>query len=227
MKKLLLWDIDGTLVDVDGAGRRAFIAALRECFGIVEASLQSVEFEGRTDTHIIKQLLEFNGLSINEENHRALESGYVRNINRELSLGRPRVLPGVKEILHGVEQRSDLYQGLLTGNTPAGAHTKMEFLGISSYFTFGGYGDEHCERHAIGIDALQRATEFSGHNFDPECVYVIGDTPHDIACGQALDVRTIAVATGNTSAEELNKLQPTALFNDFSNAAAFFAVIDG
>ncbi len=227
MLKLLLWDVDGTLVDVDGAGRRAFIAAMRECFGIAEASLQSVEFDGRTDTHIIKQLLDLYDLSFNEENHRALESGYVRNIDRELSLGRPRVLPGVKEILNGVEERPDLFQGLLTGNTTAGARTKMEFFGISSYFPFGGYGDEHFDRHAIGIDALQRASEYSGHNFDPECVYVIGDTPHDITCGQALGARTIAVATGKTSAEGLNQLQPTALFNEFCNAEEFFAVIDG
>ena len=227
MKKLLLWDVDGTLVDVDGAGRRAFIAAMRECFDIVVASLQSVEFDGRTDTHIIKQLLEFYGLSFNEENHRALESGYIRNIARELSLGKPRVLPGVKEIIHTVEQRSDLFQGLLTGNTPAGARTKMKFFGISGYFPFGGFGDEHFDRHAIGLDALRSASEYNGYNFEPECVFVIGDTPHDITCGKALGTRTIAVATGKTSAEELNQLQPTALFNDFSNADEFFAVIDG
>lgn len=226
MKKLLLWDLDGTLVDADGAGRRAIIEALRKSFNFT-ASLKRLAFIGRTDRHIMDWVFKLADLPNTEENRKRLKDNYLRYLKAELPRGNSRLLPGAREVLETVHRRPEIIQGVLTGNIVDGARAKLEFHGISGYFPFGGYGDEHCERHAIGLEAMQRATEYSGHTFEPECVYVIGDTTHDIACGKAMGAKTIALSTGFVSAAKLRQLEPTALLAGLDDSDAFFAAIDG
>jgi phosphoglycolate phosphatase-like HAD superfamily hydrolase len=135
-------------------------------------------------------------------------------------------LPGILELLETLRTRSDVVQGLLTGNLQRGAEVKLTHHQVWHYFEFGAYADDSPSRNDLGPHALRRAKERHALEFDPADTFIIGDTPHDIECGKVIGARTIAVATGKFSVEELAGHQPTAVFQDFSDTTAFLRVID-
>ena len=126
------------------------------------------------------------------------------------------MLPGVREVLAALTARGDVAQGLLTGNMRAGARAKLEHHSLWNTFAFGAFADDSEHRNELGPHALRRAREHHGVEFRAENTWIIGDTPHDIACGRAIGARTLAVATGGCSLEELSRHQPTALVADLS-----------
>lgn len=225
--KLLLWDIDGTILCGGQAGERALIASMKDCFGIT-ATLDAVDYRGRTDVRIAHMLCECYHLEPTQKNIHDFTEGYLTHLAKELPRSRHgRLLPGVLSILETVRQRSDIAQGLLTGNLSRGARLKLEHFNAWHYFEFGAFGDNTHHRNELAPHALQQAKEKTGADFLPENVFVIGDTPHDIACGRAIQAKTIAVATGAYSRDELAQHNPTALFSDFNDNNAFFAIVDG
>jgi phosphoglycolate phosphatase-like HAD superfamily hydrolase len=215
-RRLLLWDIDGTLISTGAAGHGAIGRATAERFG-GDGSLEDVEIAGRTDLAIAHQILEKHGAPVTAENAHSFLDIYLRWLAEELPRREGRVLPGVLELLERLAKQPNTTLGLLTGNLERGAQLKLEHYDLWRFFTFGAFADDHHDRNELGAFALSRALEGTGISFSGTQVDVIGDTGHDIACGQAFGARTIAVATGSWSREQLAEHRPDFLFDDLSN----------
>lgn len=225
MKKLILWDIDGTLIRTNRAGIIALVRAFAALHGR-EPDMSRVEVAGRTDRWIIRRMLEEHGIAPTTENIHAVLEGYLQLLQGEIATREGQVLPGIVELLETLHSRSDVVQALLTGNVERGARIKLEHYRVWHYFQFGAYGDDSPLRNDLGPHALRRAKERHAVDFAPDSTFVIGDTPHDIECGKVIGARTIGVATGMYSVEQLAALAPTAVFADFSDTAAFLRLLD-
>jgi phosphoglycolate phosphatase-like HAD superfamily hydrolase len=221
---LLLWDIDGTLLHSSGAGMRALSTGFRHTFGLDDA-LANIDYSGRTDRHILRQIFTKFGLPATEENFTRFLDGYLAALPDELTRSGAVVLPGVASLLATAAARPDVTQALLTGNMRRGARTKLDHHGLWHYFPFGAFADDSELRNELGPHALRRAREHTGREFSPDRVWVIGDTPHDIACGRAIGAQTLGVATGRHPAAELAGHGPTAVLNDFTDTDAFWRLI--
>ena len=226
MKKLILWDIDGTLIVSGRAGIFALSRAFKNLHGR-EPDFSKIEVSGRTDKWIAGQVLEQQGLPATTENIHAFLEAYLEALPEELTARQGRVLPGILDLLEIFHHRADIAQGLLTGNLRQGARIKLEHYRVWHYFEFGAFGNDSPLRNELGPHALRRAREKHAVEFAPADTFVIGDTPHDIECGRAIGAKTIGVATGRFSVAELRLHQPTAVFADFADTAAFLRVIDG
>jgi phosphoglycolate phosphatase len=215
-KRLLLWDIDGTLINTGAAGQHALVRATIQRFGGT-ADLNGVEIAGRTDTAIAHQILEKYGEPVIDESIRSFLDLYLDLLVEELPRREGRVLPGVRELVETAARQDHMKLGLLTGNLRRGAQLKLEYYKLWQFFPFGAFSDDHHDRNALGPCALGRAATETAIDFSPEQVDVIGDTGHDIACGKAFGARTIAVATGSWSRERLAEHGPDFLFDDLAN----------
>ncbi len=226
MKKLILWDIDGTLIVSHNAGVRAMEKALTKRFGVT-CDLRKIDWAGRTDSWITGEVFRHVGLPGTPQNaHDYLET-YLELLPGELRNGpQGRVLPGVLELLEILHHRKDVTQGLLTGNLRRGAEFKLTHYKVWHYFGFGAFADDSPRRNDLGPHALRRAKEKHAVEFSPADTFILGDTPHDIECGQVIGAKTIAVATGRYSVAELAAHAPTAVFQDFSDTAAFLRVVE-
>jgi phosphoglycolate phosphatase len=226
--KLVLFDIDGTLLWTDGAGRRAIHAALIEVFGTTGP--EGHWFDGKTDPQIVHELMMLAGVapSAVEERIDRLFSRYVDLLRYELrSPDHPaRLYPGVTELLDALETRDDVVLGLLTGNLADGARAKLDAVGIApDRFLVGAFGSDHAQRPELPAVALRRYRERFGEELAGEHVVVIGDTPADLHCGRGIGARAIGVATGRYTAAELRRHDAHAVFDDLSDTAAVLDAI--
>lgn len=225
-QKLILWDIDGTLIVSQGAGVRAMERALTQCFG-VSCDLGVIDWAGRTDSWITGEVLRHVGLPDTPQNSHDYLEAYLALLPAELRDGpQGQVLPGILELLETLHHRTDVAQGLLTGNVRRGAEFKLTHYQVWHYFEFGAFADDSPRRNDLGPHAQRRAKEIHAVDFAPDQTFIIGDTPHDIECGKVIGARTIAVATGRHTLTELATHQPTALFANFADTAAFLRTID-
>jgi phosphoglycolate phosphatase len=215
-KRLILWDIDGTLINTGSAGQHALVRATHERFGS-NADLTGVEIAGRTDIAIAHQVLKKYRQPVTPENINSFLDCYVARLPEELPKGKGRVLPGIGELLETLARQQDKTLGLLTGNLERGARLKLGHFDLWRFFPFGAFADDHHDRNQLGPCALTRAAAHAGCDFLPERVDVIGDTGHDVACGKAFGARTIAVATGSWPREQLAEHEPDFLFDDLAN----------
>lgn len=215
-KRLLLWDIDGTLLNTGRAGVHALINRVRERFG-ADDDLSDIEFAGRTDRAIIRDILAKYGRGTTDDEIRAFAEGYLVRLRNELPRRDGEVLPGVRKLLLHLKSQPFIVLGLLTGNFERGARMKLEHYGLWDFFEFGAFADDHHDRNELGAFAHRRAQEKHGHEFDAADIDVIGDTGHDIACGKAFGARTVAVATGTWSRERLEQCRPDFLLDDLSD----------
>lgn len=218
MKILLLWDIDGTLIASGGAGMRALTVALKNVFG-VDGSLDDIDFAGRTDRWIMRGVFRKFGIPVTEENFARYFEGYVAALPAELANPHARVLPGVPEVLRAAAAHGHIAQGLLTGNMRRGAQVKLAHHGLWEHFPFGAFADDSELRNDLGPHAVRRAQEHHRVEFAAANVWVIGDTPHDIACGKVIGARTLALATGGYSLDELHAHAPTVVLDNLANTA--------
>jgi phosphoglycolate phosphatase len=215
-QRLLLFDIDGTLIHSGGAGVEALKSAFRERFGI-DDDLQDIEIAGMTDSGIVVSILNKHKIQTNHENVSAFLDSYVHFLSLELPRRKGRLLPGVLDLLERLKSRPHVVLALLTGNVSRGARLKLEHYGVWHFFQFGAFADDHHDRNELGRFARARAREKHGREFAASEIDVIGDTPRDIACGKALGARTIAVATGRWSRDELAKHHPDFLIDDLAD----------
>jgi phosphoglycolate phosphatase-like HAD superfamily hydrolase len=223
--RLVLFDIDGTLLTAAGAGKRAIHRALRDVFGGIGPA--DYWFDGKTDPQIVRDLMRHDGHSdaVIDERLGDVLSRYSERLGVELSDAsyRPYVHPGVFALLDALESRDDVVLGLLTGNIELGATQKLRAVGLDPRrFVVGAFGSDHEERLSLPAIASARAREQLG--VDPELV-VVGDTPADVACGAGAKRRAIAVATGRYSVDELAACKPAAVFADLSDTAAVMAAM--
>ena len=224
VKTLLLWDIDGTLIASGGAGMRALETALHSVFGLT-GSLADIDFAGRTDRWIMREVFRKFRLPASEENFERYFEGYLLALPGHLANPQARVLPGVVAALQAAGARRGVAQGLLTGNMRRGAQAKLSHHGLWDYFAFGAFADDSEHRNELGPHAVRRACEHHGVNFASTNVWVIGDTLHDIACGKCIGARTLAVATGGASLERLRTGEPTAALPDLTNTATVMELL--
>jgi len=222
---LLLWDIDGTLVCTDRAGERSLLILIRDLYGRDLGDKLPVVLQGRTDTSITRDILDYLGISITPEEEKRFREAYLALLPKTLPAGNSRLHPGIREALDAVQAHPEIHQGLLTGNHEEGARLKLSHLGIWHYFEFGAYADDSHIRNELGPFALARAKKKLGIEFPPERVFIIGDTPHDVACGKAIGAKTIAVATGSFSVAELEAEKPTHTFADLSDTQALLKAV--
>ncbi len=213
-----LFDIDGTLVDTHGAGRRAFEAAISQQFDL-DGIKGRVPFSGRTDRAIAGDLFRGHGIADSDENWRQFVGVYLSQLESFLSLGEGRVLSGVVALLDMLGQRRDCELGLLTGNVERGARLKLEKYGLSERFAFGGFGDRHVDRNDVARSATLAAEEVLGVNASQVQFHVIGDTPADVECAQAVGATAIAVATGKYSVDQLADSGPDVLVENLRDDA--------
>src|SRR5947208_10190420 len=217
-KRLVLFDIDGTLIHSGGAGVHALKLTLAKRFGITD-DLHDIEIAGMTDSGIVVSILKKHRIPATNENIAAFLDSYVHFLSLELPRREGKLLPGVLELLEKLKSRPHLVLALLTGNVSRGAQLKLGHYGVWHFFEFGAFADDHHDRNQLGSFARARAKEKHGREFSAEEIDVIGDTPRDIACGKALGARTIAVATGSWSREKLAEHHPDILIDDLSNVA--------
>ena len=221
-KRLLLWDIDSTLINSAGAGMKSLRNAIARRYG-VDDDLNDIEIAGRTDAHIARSILAKYGVATTAENVSAFLDEYLAGLEKLLPHTNGRVLPGVTELLERMHTREDRILALLTGNLQRGAELKLRRYGLWEYFEFGAFADDHHDRNQLGPFARTRACERHQFDFPPHAIDVIGDTAHDIACGKAIGARTIAVATGFSTREQLAEHAPDFVFEDLSDVESVIA----
>ncbi|MBN1928952.1 MAG: HAD family hydrolase [Chlorobiaceae bacterium] len=225
-RTLVLFDIDGTLLKVGSMNRRVLADALIEVYG-TEGSTGSHDFSGKMDGAIIYEVLSSAGLE-----HREISEKFDKARQAYIALFRERarreditLLEGVRELLDALSARSDTLLGLLTGNFEGSGRHKLKLPDIDRYFPFGAFADDALDRNDLPRIALERARRMTGTNFSPAQTVIIGDTEHDIRCARALDARSIAVATGNFTMEELARHKPGALFSNLAGTGDVLAEI--
>jgi phosphoglycolate phosphatase len=216
--RLVLFDIDGTILRSNGAGRRAMISALREVFG--GTGPEGHRYDGKTDPQIVREVMRLEG---HEDAHidarmDALMTLYLTRLEHELEDVDTFVYPGVRELLEALEARDDTVLGLLTGNLREGAYAKLRAAGIDpARFRVGAFGSDHEHRPELPALARARAQAELGIDLQGSHLVVIGDTPADIECGRSLGVRAIGVATGSYSVDELRQCNPHAVFETLAD----------
>jgi phosphoglycolate phosphatase-like HAD superfamily hydrolase len=219
--KLLLFDIDGTLVLTGGAGGRAMGHAAADVFQ-VEGGLGSISMAGRTDAWIVSQMAARFGVEYDEELLARFHDRYVEHLSREIHHPGPQkgVLPGIRDVLDRLATQKRAELALLTGNFERGARIKLEYFDLWRYFPCGAFGDAAHDRNSLLGVALQRYRACGGPHVESSEVLIIGDTPLDIAVAVAGGARSLGVATGNYGPEELRASGADVVLKDLSDVNA-------
>lgn len=225
--KLVLFDIDGTLLWTDGAGRRAMEGALTDLFGT--PGDPSYRYDGKTDRQIAREQMRASGFddATIDERMDALIDRYVSRLEQELAIDHgARLCAGVTPLLDAVEAHDRALLGLLTGNVERGAQRKLNRVGVDfARFRVNAFGCDNEHRPELPGIAQRRAREVAGMDVSGDRLVIIGDTPADIHCGRSLGVRAIGVATGRYSVSELAEHSPAAVFETLENTDAVLDAI--
>jgi len=227
--RLVLFDIDGTLLTGGRAARTVFAAALTEVFGTC-GDVETFAFEGKLDPVIVRDLLLAAGVpeeTVLRRRADALEL-YLDRLEAALAVEKPVLKPGVAEVLDGVARAGAgaVVSALLTGNVERGARIKLSAVGLWHRFAFGAFGDEASRREDLGPVALEKARRLGFSFSGADCV-VVGDAPQDVACALALGARIVAVATGKTPAGRLAAAGAHVVLPDFSDTSRALEAILG
>jgi phosphoglycolate phosphatase-like HAD superfamily hydrolase len=209
MIRLVLFDIDGTLIQSGGAGEKAFARVCATEFNMPNGTAR-LHFAGRTDPSIVREFFQQHQIAPTAENFQRFFDRYVFCLDYILGQLAGRVLPGVSEL---IAQMQSLAQppllGLLTGNVRLGAQIKLSHYRLWHHFRMGAFGDDHEDRNELALIARERGADMLRQKLSGTEVLVIGDTPRDIECARSIDARVLAVATGSYTPEQLRKESPT------------------
>lgn len=223
MKTVLFWDIDGTLLTTGRAGMFAWEEAASELVGR-SIDLQRLSTAGLTDFAVGRSILELLKLPLDRDVLVRMVRSYETRLPAALPRRKGRVFQGVAEVLrYARDERTDVTSHLLTGNTAAGARAKLSYYGIWDLFSGGAFAEEPDTRVDIARRALRTITNRQSISLDR--VFVIGDTPHDVACGKAIGAKTIAVATGSFTASELREYDPWQTWETVPDPPSFFSML--
>ncbi len=228
LRRLVLFDIDGTILTDGGASRSAFADALERVYGYA-GDLSRYDFSGRTDPQIAHMVLADAGID-RDEIERALPKLwelYLGGLERNVANGRVHVMAGIPELLAELHTHEEVVLALLTGNIEAGARLKLGGANLNDYFPFGAFGSDSANRNDLPPIAMHRASQHLGKEFRGADVVIIGDSIYDIRCGVPYEATTIAVASGKTPAEKLRAEKPTHFFEDVSDLASMLRAVLG
>jgi phosphoglycolate phosphatase len=216
--KVLLFDIDGTLMLSGGAGLRAMNEAFFRIYGVRDTLLH-MDLAGRTDTSIIKEALNANQLPFHEKKLCEFQELYFSLIEREIDLpaNGKRPMPAVPELLETLSHRDQVFLGLLTGNWEKSGRIKLDHFNLGRYFNFGAFSDDSEIRTELLPFAVKRFEQKYHISPEPQDVYVIGDTPADIQCAKPHGAISVAVATSKYKVDDLKKHYPDHVFNDLAD----------
>jgi phosphoglycolate phosphatase-like HAD superfamily hydrolase len=221
MRRLVLFDIDGTLLDCGGQSKPLFAAALEEVFGTT-GDLERYDFSGRTDPRIVIDLLTGAGIPEAEVVRRLpdVRDRYLGRLDEILSPHEMRLHPGVLDLLESLVPRAEVTLALLTGNWRRGAEIKLSRFDLNRFFAFGAFGCDGIEREELPPVAWERAEQAVGRRFAPEETLIVGDSVRDVACGRAHGIPVLAVATGRTPAAALDAAGADWVIGDLTTAGA-------
>ena len=220
MVRLVLFDIDGTLVHTGHAGTQAFAKTFATEFKLHHGT-EKIKFAGRTDVSLVREFFRIHSLPETPEHFAQFFERYVFWLDQILARSHTQICPGVRELIHGLRALpAPPVLGLLTGNIRLGAEIKLRHFGLWEIFQFGGFADDHEERDHIAAAALDRGRRVLGKNLQPQEIVVIGDTPFDVRCGKFIGAKTLAVATGGAKLEELKQLKPDWAVADLTHISA-------
>lgn len=228
MRKLVIFDIDGTLLLTGGAGKAAFDRVFRDQYGI-EGAWRDIHPDGRTDPSLIRELFEKNlGRGPRPEEEMRVTLAYAAAMAEELPRSeRFRLLPGVLQLLEILQQRGLALLGLATGNFESTAGHKLRRAKLDHFFHFGGYGSDHADRPELTRIAMERGLQKLGRRVPPEEILLVGDTIHDIDCGRRLGMTTIAVATGSTTRLQLEAARADFVVDSFGSLEEVLPIFEG
>lgn len=224
MFKVILFDIDGTLMSTGGAGTKAMQRAF-EFHTFIPDAFKGIKMSGKTDPLIVKEALDKHKLNVFDHEVSIILDRYIAYLQVELQASNNRHLkPGIAEILELLPDRG-IHVGLLTGNIEKGAMLKLQAFDIAHHFPFGGFSSDHEDRNRLLPIALKKLHSINGIETSPnECV-VVGDTPRDVICARVHGAKALGVATGSYSCKDLLEAGADWAFQDLSNTESVFNTI--
>ncbi len=217
LKKLVLFDIDGTLLNMGAINRSVLVDALKNVYG-TPGSANTCNFAGKLDSNIMYETMQSAGLSNAEiaDKFEQAKTTYIEMFRARAKESDVVLIEGVRELLEKLSSHSELLLGLLTGNFEASGRHKLLLPEINHYFSFGAFADDGGNRNDLPPVAVRKAYQLTGRHFSEQEIIIIGDTEHDIVCARAVNAKSIAVATGTCSTEELQKHHPHVLYENLS-----------
>lgn len=224
MKKLILFDIDGTLIDPGGAGRMSLTMTFEQMFDVRDA-FAGIRMAGKTDIQIIKEGLSDHGLSADDGIMPSIVSVYTKNLRKAIGNKEKHIHPGVVELLRALREADGYWLGLLTGNIEKGARIKLDAFDLNKYFPVGAFGDDNEDRNKllpIAVEKFRAVTKIDINYAD--CI-VIGDTPSDVKCSKPYGAMSIAVSTGPYTYESLLETAADHVLRDLSNAMPLISIL--
>lgn len=219
MKRLILFDIDETMISSDGAGRRALSRVLKEELQ-VDPKHTNIVMSGKTDPQILTEILTSHEMPAQEIPAAVtkLIEMYLETLEEEISASKYYIMhEGVNQLLEAIANEPAMYIGLLTGNVERGARMKLAHFDLNKHFTFGAYGSDSADRLELPAVAAKRAQELFGTAFTPQEIVIIGDATNDVRRAKGYGAKSIAVNTGKTSWQDLAEQKPDYLFKSLAN----------
>ena len=215
---VVLFDIDGTLLDMRGAGRKAFVRALKTVFGW-DDEIPYINFAGNTDLNVLQQVMEKHGRTLTEDDRRRFFDRMPIDLAQTAGEAELVIYPGVKELLEKLSADERVLLGLVTGNVEACARIKLWQFDLHEHFVLGAFGDDHADRAEIARLAMKRVRGRLQPGQDIAGLFLVGDTPYDIAAAKTIGAKSIAVATGKFDVDALREAGADHVLADLSDTA--------
>lgn len=218
--KLVLFDIDGTLLDAQKAGADSFLRFFEDVFGAHEEP-PNIRFAGNTDLNIVQQLVAERGEPMCEDRLSRFFEGLPGILEEELQARKPLIIPGCADLIHRLNESPHHLLGLVTGNIEGCARVKLNSVDLDPFFPFGGFGCDHPDRNEMAKLAVRRAEEYIPAGDELEQCYLVGDTPHDMEAAREVSACAIGMATGHYSEDGLRTAGADAVFPDYTDQTAW------
>ena len=221
---IVLFDIDGTLLDMRGAGRKSFVRALKTVFGW-DDDIAYINFAGNTDSSVFDDVARHHNVTLTEADRRRFFAQLPIELEQTAKEVELVIYPGVRELLETLSARKDVVLGLVTGNVAASARIKLQQFDLHNHFVLGAYGDDHADRVDIARLAMRRIENKLRDDQRVRGCYLVGDTPHDILAAKSIAAQAIAVATGKFDEAALRKAGADHVLRDLSDTRAILRIL--